>query len=84
MEQSFPRSIQALTRVFAFTKKVASSYSLNDRVQYVLDLAVEEFFTNMVKYNPSGHGDIRITMDVNEHEMAVRLIDPDSDLSLCK
>ena len=79
VEQSFPRSIQALTRVFAFTKKVASSYSLNDRVQYVLDLAVEEFFTNMVKYNPSGHGDIRITMDVNEHEMAVRLIDPDSD-----
>ena len=79
VEQSFSRSIQALTRVFAFTKTVASNHSLNERVQYVLDLAVEEFFTNMVKYNPSGQGDIRITMDVNEHEMAVRLIDPDSD-----
>lgn len=79
MEQSFARSIKALDHVFDFTNEFALAYTLNDKVRYVLDLAVEEFFTNMVKYNPSGKGSIEMRMNLTGREIIVHLVDPDSD-----
>lgn len=78
MEQSFNRSIQALEKVFDFTNEFALTHRINDKVRYVLDLAVEEFFTNMVKYNPDGTGDIQMRMRLDQQEVVVHLVDPDS------
>ena len=78
VEQSFTRSIKSLEGVFDFTNEFALLHRINDKVRYVLDLAVEEFFTNMVKYNPSGRGNIEMRMSVNNSEIIVHLVDPDS------
>jgi len=78
LEQSFTRSIKSLDGVFDFTNEFALVHGINDKVRYVLDLAVEEFFTNMVKYNPAGQGKIQMRMSVNNNEIIVHLVDPDS------
>ena len=78
LEQSFTRSIKSLDGVFDFTNEFALVHGINDKVRYVLDLAVEEFFTNMVKYNPAGQGEIQMRMSVNNNEIIVHLVDPDS------
>jgi anti-sigma regulatory factor (Ser/Thr protein kinase) len=78
VEQSFSRSINALEGVFDFTNEFALVHGINDKVRYILDLAVEEFFTNMVKYNPSGQGNIQMRMSINDNEVVVHLVDPDS------
>ena len=79
VEQSFNRSINALEKVFDFTNEFALTHRINDKVRYVLDLAVEEFFTNMVKYNSEGGGDIQMRMRLDQQEIVVHLVDPDSE-----
>lgn len=79
VEQSFERAIGALDHVFDFTNEFSLAHSLNDKVRYVLDLAVEEFFTNMVKYNPNGKGSIEMRMNLTGNEIIVHMVDPDSD-----
>ncbi|HEX9614351.1 MAG TPA: ATP-binding protein [Bacteroidota bacterium] len=79
VERSFGRSIDQLQEVFDFTNDFAVEHTVNDKARYVLDLAVEEFFTNMVKYNPSGRGDIQMRMHLEEDEIIVHLLDPDSE-----
>lgn len=79
VERNFRRSFDNLQDVFDFTNEFAAAHAVNDKVRYVLDLAVEEFFTNMVKYNPSGRGDIQMRMRLDEREIIVHLLDPDSE-----
>jgi len=78
VEQTFTRSIKALDGIFDFTNEFALAHGINDKVRYVLDFAVEEFFTNMVKYNSTGQGNIQMRMSVNNNEIIVHLVDPDS------
>ena len=80
VEKLFSRSIQSLEGVFDFTNEFALIHRINDKVRYVLDLAVEEFFTNMVKYNSKGTGGIQMRMSVNNNEIIVHLVDPDSEV----
>ena len=44
-----------------------------------MDLAVEELFTNMVKYSPAGDAHIRIAMATTEGGVEVTLTDYDVD-----
>lgn len=78
VEQTFTRSVRSLEKVFDFTNEFALEHSLNDKVRYVLDLAVEEFFTNMVKHNPSGTGDIQMRMRLEKKEIIIHMVDPDT------
>lgn len=78
VEQSFTRSVDSLEQVFDFTNEFALAHTINDKIRYVLDLAVEEFFTNMVKHNPNGSGDIQMRMSVDGSEIIVHMVDPDS------
>lgn len=79
VERTFQRSFDQLQDVFDFTNEFAIAHAINDRVRYVLDLAVEEFFTNMVKYNPKGRSELRMRMVLDSREVIVHLVDPDSE-----
>ncbi len=46
--------------------------------RYAVELALEEIFTNMVKYNESGRGAIRVGIDRRENEIVVTLVDSDA------
>ena len=75
MEQQFRREIQVLDAIFDFLDAGISSYGLNDSLAFTLKFAVEEIFTNMVKYNPRSPEDIRIAMNVRKDSLILQLID---------
>jgi serine/threonine-protein kinase RsbW len=80
VERTFQRSFDQLQDVFDLTNEFAIAHAINDKVRYVLDLAVEEFFTNMVKYNPRGRNELHVRMVLDQREVIVHLVDPDSEV----
>src|SRR4029453_19620710 len=49
--RGFPRSLDALPAVFAFTADLFARQGIDRALLPTVDLAVEELFTNMVKYS---------------------------------
>ena len=58
MREHFDRDIQSLDAIFSFLRRFADEERLDARASYVLDLAVEEFFTNIVKYGRGTGNDV--------------------------
>jgi serine phosphatase RsbU (regulator of sigma subunit)/anti-sigma regulatory factor (Ser/Thr protein kinase) len=58
--QMFRRSFDSLQAIFAFTSAYFASHGVDPSLLPVIDLTVEELFTNMVKYSPSGDAEVRI------------------------
>jgi serine/threonine-protein kinase RsbW len=93
MERSFPRSIQSLQQIFSFIDECTTAYALPPDLMPSVDLAVEELFTNMVKYQHPGSAEIRIECERVEEALQIRMTDhnvdrfdptslPDPDLTL--
>jgi anti-sigma regulatory factor (Ser/Thr protein kinase) len=59
-ERSFPKHISALPGVFAFLSEALDPLTSDERARLDIAFAVEEFFTNMVKYTPESANDILI------------------------
>ena len=79
MERKFPRDINALEGVFEFTAGYYSDMKLEDGMTYALNLAVEELFTNMVKYNKGTDEEILIRMFTESGSVHLQLVDYDVD-----
>jgi anti-sigma regulatory factor (Ser/Thr protein kinase) len=58
----FGRSFDSLQPIFAFTKEFYDQHGADPALRSAIDLTVEELFTNMVKYSPSGGAEIRIDL----------------------
>jgi anti-sigma regulatory factor (Ser/Thr protein kinase) len=79
MRRGFDRSIGSLDEVFDFLDHSLSGTEIGERCRMVLHLAVEELFTNMVKYNPGSARQIAIEVGMRNGHAWVELIDPDTD-----
>jgi serine/threonine-protein kinase RsbW len=77
VERNFKRELDALGEVFDFLLQFARQNGLDESVSYVLNLAVEELFTNMVKYSPDGAGEIPISIRREGSRLMVTLVDRD-------
>lgn len=77
MERSFARTLDALEDVFDFISESAAQNGLQDSLTFRLNLAVEELFVNMVKYNPGSHNDILIGMSRSDDQIVISLTDFD-------
>ena len=77
MERSFTREIGALQEVFDFIAGILDSCRADSSSRYAISLAVEELFTNMVKYNPEGSGDITLSIARDGGRMIVTIVDRD-------
>ena len=75
MEKNFKREISALDEIFEWIAAFASVHQIDQAAAYAVNLAVEELFTNMVKYNAGTTDDILIAIDRNETELMVTMID---------
>lgn len=64
-EKSFSRSITELEAVFAFIADFVSEFNIAPAAAFTLQLAIEEVFTNLVKYDPQADPaiPIRLTKD---------------------
>ena len=79
MEQVFKRDIDSLDSIFDFAGTFLNAEDIGDDVRYAVELAVEELFTNMVKYNTGGGGDIAIRISRQDEKIVVSFQDvPDS------
>jgi anti-sigma regulatory factor (Ser/Thr protein kinase) len=73
----FPRRFDALPAVFAFTADLFARHGIDRALLPTVDLAVEELFTNMVKYSTTSDADVRIEMTGIEGGVEVTMIDYD-------
>ncbi len=71
--------MQSLDSVFEFLEDCISSYKLDESVSFAFKVAVEEIFTNMVKYNPLGPDDVLIAVDADAADLTVRCLDFESE-----
>ena len=75
----FKRSFDALAAIFGFTAEVFARHGIDPALLPTVDLAVEELFTNMVKYSPASDAEVRIEMTGIEGGVEVTLTDYDVD-----
>lgn len=73
--RSFARRFEALADVFAFTAEFFATHAVDPQLRPTIDLAVEELFTNMVKYSPAGSREIRIDISALPGGVEVTLIE---------
>jgi anti-sigma regulatory factor (Ser/Thr protein kinase) len=93
MQRSFERSFDSIENIFAFTSDAFARQDIDPEFLPVVDLAVEELFTNMVKYSTMSSAAVRIDLARIDGGVEVTLTDydvepfdvtraPDADIEL--
>ena len=79
MHKDFARDYDSLTALYQFADDILSANKIVEAVRFPVHLALEELFTNMVKYSPDAEGDIGVDMVVNGGTVTVTLTEDDVD-----
>src|SRR6476659_3194065 len=74
---SFARSFDSIGSMTAFSAEAFIRMRIDARLLPIVDLAVEELFTNMVKYGAGSSAPVRIEIGAIAGGVEVRLIDDD-------
>ena len=77
MQKTFSRSFDALGDIYVFTESVLDSGGIGDAVRFPVHLAMEELFTNMVKYCPDNHNDVLLDVTTRDGGVSVAITDYD-------
>lgn len=75
---TFRRDISVLPDVFEFVAHFFSRGTIDSKFRFPVELAVEEVFTNLVRHNPEGKGDISIRLGVRGEDLVVAVTDFDT------
>ena len=76
-ERAFERSFDSLPALVEFTSEAFSTLDIDPRLLPTVDLAVEELFTNMVKYGTGSNAAVRIDVIAIDGGVEVTVIDHD-------
>ena len=79
MQRDFARNYDSLTAIYEFAEEILAQHEIAEAVRFAVHLAMEELFTNMVKYNPDCDGDIGVDVDVDGGKVTVMLTEFDVD-----
>lgn len=79
MEQSFPKELRSLQGVFSFLEGFMTTHEVNSGSAFAMTLAVEEFFTNIVKYDSHKDGSVSVRASCEHNRIIVQLINVQSD-----
>ena len=79
MQKKFTRSFESLGNIYDFTEDILNSGEVEDAVRFPVHLALEELFTNMVKYCPNNANDILLDVAANDGSVSVAITDYDVD-----
>lgn len=77
--REFDRRFDSLEKIFAFTADTAKKFQFDPEHLTSIDFAIEELFTNMVKYSKMSHANIEIELTRLPTGMKVCLVDRDVD-----
>jgi len=79
MQRDFARNYESLSAIYEFAEEILAEHDIIEAVRFPVHLAMEELFTNMVKYNPKSDGDIGVDIDVDHGKITVVLTEFDVD-----
>jgi len=79
MHRDFARNFDSLTAIYEFAEKILAANDVGDAVRFPVHLAMEELFTNMVKYSPASTEDIGLDIDIDAGTVTVTLTESDVD-----
>lgn len=79
MHRKFARSYESLEDIYEFTENVLTLRNVAQAIRFPVHFAMEELFTNMVKYNPGNLNDILLDIKANNDGVTVSLTDFDVD-----
>ena len=73
--RSFEKRLDSLEAIFAFVGAGFSSLRLPEKLRPAIELAIEELFTNMMKYGKAGEGQVQITLAPLPQGVEATLVD---------
>lgn len=79
MEKKFKRDLSSLESIFTFIKNFVNLNSIDESLSYLLNLAIEELFTNMVKYNSKNPNPILIQLSKEKNALVVSMTEFDTE-----
>ncbi len=77
MKKKFERRIDNLENVFTFVSGFVNKFQLDEGIAYSLNLALEELFTNIVKFHPHNPHKILITLEFKKDHLITSITDFD-------
>ncbi len=77
IERRFPKDLASLAQVFQVVDGFTAGQRVSPAVSYAVRFAVEEVFTNMVKYNPNGE-DVVLALERSDQSIIIRFADVES------
>jgi anti-sigma regulatory factor (Ser/Thr protein kinase) len=75
MQRNFKKDVKSLDEVFTFLGEQMTLLEIPPEPAYAVNLAVEELFTNMVKYGAGSREDISLSLMRDGEQLIVRLVD---------
>jgi anti-sigma regulatory factor (Ser/Thr protein kinase) len=75
MLRTFKRDLSSLEPLFEFTADFAGTHRLDEDTVFAMNLAVEEMFTNMVKYG-GGDDEVSVALGVHGGDLVIELVHP--------
>lgn len=78
-QSNFNRSLDSLAMVFDLIDKFSVDKGVDDKARHAVSVAVDELFTNMVKFHPTNRNPITVELRTDRNTMTVHLIDRDVD-----
>ena len=75
MQKHFARNLQTLPNIIETVSSFCRKHGATGDSVFAFSFAVEEIFTNMVKYNPDGPTEVLMSMNVMERDLTVMLED---------
>jgi anti-sigma regulatory factor (Ser/Thr protein kinase) len=73
MIKEFKRDISSLNDIFEYVSAFIDQHKIDDDTAYTLNLAVEEVFTNLVKYDPDAAEAIPVDLNLDGKEIRIEL-----------
>ncbi len=74
MQKTFKRDLTSLDKIFISISQFISQNKIDESVSFTVSLAVEELFTNMVKYTP-GDKEVLICLEKRNGQLIITLTD---------
>lgn len=77
MHKDFARDFKSLTAIYEFAEMILAANEIGEAIRFPVHLAMEELFTNMVKYNPDAEGEVGVDIVVAAGTVTVALTEDD-------
>ena len=75
IQKKFALDINALDAIFSFTAEFVDALDIEEGIHFQINLAIEELFTNMIKYNQKKNGEVEIYLGLKNNNLIISLID---------